>query len=318
MKLRYRILWFDDDPDWVEELSEEVVKIVQLEGFICENDADIIKISTKSEFNEDHGTYSDYNIILMDFDLGYYESGADIIKDIRDGNHYTDVLFYSNQETDEEKLRKLISERQIDGVYCSERDDHFFLEKFKQIFLSTIKKIQDPENLRGLVMAEVSDLDDKKKKILRRSIEKELVTPDFFIEEVITKTVDWSFNKLKDLKKYLNLYVKDLVQEKKEYSGSSFNSFIDEFIFGTHKKGEAVETVINKIGLTTPFSFESYCTEIITPRNELAHKSETIDDSGKIFYGSFEFNFENCKKMRENIKKYSAIFDQILTKIELK
>lgn len=56
----------------------------------------------------------------------------------------------------------------MEGVYFSGRDKDAFLEKLHKVILSTINKVQDLNNLRGLVMSEVSELDAMMENIIHR------------------------------------------------------------------------------------------------------------------------------------------------------
>jgi hypothetical protein len=53
----------------------------------------------------------------------------------------------------------------LDGVFCAHREE--FLDKFEKLFNANIRKVEDVNNLRGLVMAETADLEEIKDEIIK-------------------------------------------------------------------------------------------------------------------------------------------------------
>lgn len=154
MKIEYRILWIDDSEEWVESKLEGVQEYLFEHGFVLEHDV-------FPAYDKDID-FSKYDIIAVDCNLSDSERGIDILKVIRDKDIYTEILFYSLDG--ESVLRAEVSKNKIDGVYCAYRDDA--IDTLKGVILTTIKKTQEINNLRGLVMAETSELDNIMKLIL--------------------------------------------------------------------------------------------------------------------------------------------------------
>lgn len=150
MRLKYKILWIENEEDWVDSIYDQIQEHLSDLGFEFEK-----KLIAKEE---ESVNYDEYDLILMDLNLAEQPNGAELIERIRNLNVFTDIVFYSSVGID--TLREKGREKNLEGVYYSGRTpDSSFVRKVCQVIDSTIKKVQDLSNLRGLVMAEVSDLD---------------------------------------------------------------------------------------------------------------------------------------------------------------
>jgi len=158
MKLDYNILWFEDSDDYVESLKPRLEDFIGDFGFepkftIVPNGSDLPELLGNNSFD----------IILMDFNLdGGSGNGSDgdvLINMIRDQEVYTEILFYSSRSGFREHI-----DPYVDGVFFADRDELF--EKSQIVINLTIKKSQDINNLRGLVIAESIDIESKMDEIL--------------------------------------------------------------------------------------------------------------------------------------------------------
>lgn len=306
MELTYKILWFENEPRWIKSKIDEISNIVENENFIFE-------VNTFKKEEDFTGNYNDYDFILVDLKLNDGTKGTKIIQDIRSGECYTDVLFYSQEG--EEKLRQEIIKESLEGVFFCHRED--FLEEFKKIFLKTLKKVQHPNNLRGLVMAETCDLDKLKKKILKeyfslnhsKQLELEQKIHEK-IEEFIKQNID-----------RINHYRKELfsinVEKSKERSEKAILEMIDESFFDFSKKARTIKNLIEFMGLDIDFDFEDYNSSIIEKRNKLAHEPEKITN-GKIYFKDLCFTQDECRLIRKDIRRYKTLLEKILSIIESK
>lgn len=306
MKLRYKILIFDNEPGWVNGIKGDLAEIVEDEGFIIDLEKDIISCESESDFL---GNYDDYDIILIDYDLGR-EKGQNIIKNIRECQHYTEVIFYTQGPED---LLGIISREQIEGVYCCRRESGALLNKFGKVFRNSIKKVLDLNNLRGLVMSETSELDNLKKEILYLIWTKNLVNSNFFKINVYPLVTTWCEEKHRDSKKYLGKKIK-VQEEDSVYSSYNEGRFINDFLFDSDKKGKAISKALMEIGLTNYFEEADYQERIQRKRNKLAHEPERIEEN-KLYFGDYEFTYEEAKKLREDIVSYKRLFSSIITEI---
>lgn len=303
MKLYYRILWIENERDWVESIEDLIQVHLESIGFVYER-----TLIGKEDTGIDYGFY---DLILMDLNLADQPNGAELISKIRDLGVYTDVVFYSASGID--VLRAKGREKELEGVYYSGRTpDSAFIKRVSSVIDSTIKKVQDLANLRGLVMAEVSELDGK-------------------MEDVINKYYIQNMNE--NLNK---VFYDHIVKKHEERLKSGLEGCGKKEMLCYHKwtkmqirdilpfmEASQMAKAINYIipsDLYTPVRanfFEDYKTEIIEIRNELAHCASKIEDGKEILItrkGDRVFNDEDIKKIRKDIMKYSDIFAKLLLK----
>ena len=93
MKLKYKILWIENEQDWVDSIEDQIQEYLEDLGFTYD-----MKLIGKEEKNI---AYNDYDLILMDLNLADQPNGAELISKIRELGSYTDVVFYSSMGIDE-------------------------------------------------------------------------------------------------------------------------------------------------------------------------------------------------------------------------
>jgi CheY-like chemotaxis protein len=301
MKLKYKILWIENEQDWVESIEDQIQEYLEDLGFNYE-----MKLIGKEEKDI---AYNDYDLILMDLNLADQPNGAELISKIRELGSYTDVVFYSSMGINE--LRNKGKEKELEGVYYSGRTpESSFINKVKAVIDSTIKKVQDLSNLRGLVMAEVSELDVKMMDIIKK----------YYVQ-----------NETEELKNTFHKHITKKLEErfKKALEGCEKKEKVCY-----HKwKNEPIESIIPQMeaaqlakavnylipaDLYSPVRanfFEDYKAEIVDTRNQLAHCASKIEDGKEILItrdGDKTYNDESIKEIRKSILKYSEIFTKLL------
>lgn len=295
MNLKYRILWIENEEDWVESIEDQIQEYLEDLGFIYEK-----KLITKEEKDI---SYNDYDLILMDLNLADQPNGAELTSKIRDLGVYTDVVFYSASGIDE--LRSKGREKELEGVFYSGRTpETAFVNRVKSVIDATLKKVQDLNNLRGLVMAEVSELDALMDKIIPSYFNTE-ERIELFHKHITT-------NREKTLQKSLSC------NNNCQLSWRDAN--IQEIVLqlDSSQKARAIKIILeqSRPNLYSGGNFyEEYVAAIITPRNELAHcKSETRDGKEVLLTRKGDKCFDDSffKEIRQNILKYSYIFNEIL------
>jgi len=295
MKIKFKILWFEDTQSWIKGKSNDMREIVEDEFFEwVEPDIHKNESSFKGDFN-------DYDLILMDYALTegkHRKTGADIIEKIRKKDIYTNILFYSRHGEDE--LREEISKRKIDGVFCAHRAD--FIDEFETLFKTIIKKTQDINNLRGLVMAETSDIDSLKEEIIglydQTSCEK---------KKKITKKI------LKNMKDTIEKNLRFL-QEKND--NTPFKELIE--LFDLSKKSIIVHNINKRGKPTCGYTHKDFNKSVILKRNLLAHVKEKTIDKGKdkkivleSKKGKLIFSDSEARIIRSDLSKYKKELEKI-------
>jgi len=294
MRLEYNILWFEDSETYVGSLKPRLEAFIEDFGFepkftIFPDGSDLPKLLINNSFD----------IILMDFNLDVEpENGGDggvLINMIRGQEFYIEILFYSAQSGFREHINP-----HLDGVFFADRDELF--EKSKKVINLTIKKSQDINNLRGLVIAESIDIESKMDEILMSYF-----GTDDEKDAVFRKIVDHSFNALDFGKKcdLINKILKERIKclaEKNSDMGDDRNLKDEMDNLGPLKK---------EIG-----GIEK---EIIKVRNILAHAEEHPEKKNtlvsKINKTEEEITIDDdwCKEKRKDIRKQSENLDWLLS-----
>ena len=297
MKIKFYLLWFENEPTWVDGKIEDVKEIIEESGFewveptICKKE---------SEFK---GNYNDFDMILIDFRLvagkKSGQTGGDIISKIRTTDCFTNIIFYSQEG--EAALGGEIASKSLDGGYCVDRTN--FLDRFEKIFLTNIKKIEDVNNLRGLVMAETADLENMKEEII-----------ELYDKASCPKKTSITKKILKEMTDSAGAH-KTFLDSKNE--NTPFKDLLD--MFDLTKKSIIVHRINSRSTPIAEFVHSKFNEEIIIKRNLLAHVKEKKATSGEIYLESkklkdakFIFSQDEAKKIRKDISKYKKELQKII------
>ena len=292
MNLTYKILWFEDQKDFVDVYISDLKKYIEGLGFQFINPH--VEIDNS---NTDRINYNEYDLILMDYKLSDGNKGDSIINRIREFNVFTEVVFYSSTNLDE--LRLTIQKNGLDGVFCVSRSEAAFLPKVKDIINLTLRKVLDLNALRGIVMATVSDFDEKMLEIID-------MYKKYLGEEESKIFMQKRKNKLEES-------IIDRVEKVKEMDISDFHK---DYNFDTSHKWRTVLNIVKDQLPQLKDLTESFKKDIIDIRNPLAHVKEVEDpkDSRKryLYCDNFIFDDEKSKEILNNLKKHDENFDKIL------
>lgn len=312
MKLKYKILWIEDELDSIERPKSQIQKYLEDDyGYECKDEDIVIKDYDEFEEEyvyEEHGrkrvndSIKDFDLLLVDFNLGEEEQTGDkLIEVIREGI-YSEILFYSSEL---ESINEKLNNHFIDGVFTSDREH--LEDKIKKLIRVTIKKVQDVNNLRGLIMAEVAELERIKERIIIKASPK---ISEKNIEKYVLKKIKSSGTSTKNKAEKLLSDIDTVLFE---------DLFNDTGFIDLDKKLHATGEILEKLGITTPISknelIEPYKKDIRDIRNKFAHVEECdgIDEYGvacKVIK-DIPFTEKNCINIRKQIKKYKEILKQI-------
>jgi len=306
MRLKYKILWIENEEDWVYSIEDQIQEYLDDLGFIYEK-----RLIGKEE---EGINYNDYDLILMDLNLADQPNGAELTSKIRELGTYTDVIFYSSMGIEE--LRSKGKEKELEGVYYSGRTPNVtFINKVKKVIESTIRKVQDLSNLRGVVMAEVSELDEKMSDVIRHHYVLNAT-------EDLIKTFHGHIIKKHEerLKKEIKGCGKQEMTCYHKWKDMSIEDIIH--VMDASQMAKAVNYIIPQ-ELYTPSRanfFEDYKAEIIEIRNQLAHCTSKTEQDKEVLItrqGDKTFDDADIKEIRRSILKYSGIFTRLLQKVPL-
>ena len=216
---------------------------------------------------------------------------------------YTEIIFYSSQY---EELQKKLNEHYVEGIFTSSREE--LKDKIEQIVDVTIKKTQDANNLRGLIMAEVAELD----RIKERIIKKFNTQADSSFKKYIKEDV---FSKIKNELENLNCIVQ-VEDSKISYDEIDLEELQKNFFYDSYKKSRTVYKIKRQKCNDIDFIHEDYYKYVVKKRNVFAHEEERVRKDGTKYLNytngmPLEFTEEHCIEIRKDIKKYKKLLEDI-------
>ena len=344
MRLKYNILWIEDRADLVEDILGPKIKVFLEElGFDT-----VINLQLNGEKLDVLLRDNKYDLILTDLNLGEgFKTGEKLIEHIRVGNILTEVLLYSeNEDTlsriiEGDKNEKEAPKRKLIERISFALGLKYLQEKVKEIILLTIRKVQDVNNMRGLVIAETIDLENVILGILKNFFEK---MDDPSLTETKKKLAKHISEKRLEgfetnLKRFWNASInKDALEHPAiiELIESNIFTFQNAAIAISSLLKEKVKQIDVKINrpkdselkpklerekeLTFNLreNFKDFGKEIIDLRNTLAHAKEETNENGvpelksrKKNGTTITFNEEKYAEIRKNLRRHANNLNEI-------
>jgi hypothetical protein len=299
MRITYRILWIDDKVQdfFDDKVDQEIISFIEDLGFEaalvpCSNTEDFEKLISGS-----------YDLIITDYNLAEeiegIHYGDEVVKRMREEEIFTEVLIYSSASNDFNAIAEKLKNAERISKHSGKPG---LLDKIKKIISLTVVKVQEVNNLRGLLMAETSDMDNLMREILK----------DFFSSGATAESKKELAKEICDkIKDSLDRNVKKIEKLIKE---GKIVEIIDLPLFDSAKKARSIQSLIKildqrSLDHLSKF-FEEYDAEVIRKRNRFGHVSEKIVE-GKIVLESHVtgetaelFDEENCKTIRKALIKH--------------
>lgn len=324
MSLQYNILWVDDRKEDFQllDIDKDIESYVRGLFFIPHIDFfDNVEDAVKSSRSKK------YDVIFSDYNIEEQKDGQAFITEIRNNNVKAEVLFYSALHEPPAKGWDRISFLRLQSADAYED----LKTKMKSVIDLTIEKLNDLTNLRGLVMAEVSELDNLMEDIIRE-----------FYSKKKSDSVEWNDLKKKvikeaqksTLKKIKNGVVdivkkdgrkKDVTIEKGEcpkncthvwMDAKNIDEVISNFEFDSSKKAHTINEILRKVTISKKFVFKDYDENIIKVRNDLAHSRSVMKKGQEILAtkkkGEKSFTESDLIAIRKSIVKYHELFEELL------
>jgi hypothetical protein len=319
MKLKYKILWIEDELGSIERPKNQIQKYLEDDyGFECKEEDIVIK--DYDDFEEEYiyeennqkmvkDSIKEFDLLLVDFNLGEEEQTGDKLIEIIRKGIYSEILFYSS---DLPSITKKLNNHFIDGVFTSDREH--LEDKIKKLIKVTIKKVQDVNNLRGLILAEVAELDRIKNRIVKIYCE---ITENK--DNVLKKYVKTDV--FSDFKTNLDKYHFLTSEDEKSYEQMELHKFIDDLMYMSNKKSLTVYKIkrLYEPVKSVDFTHQNYFNDVIKKRNVFAHETEKEDKRGKYLNypdgNRLDFTEEECIRIRKDIKKHKKLLDEIEKKL---
>ncbi len=302
MNVKFRVLWFEDNPNWLKIEKENVEDLLREHCLIPEIDC-----FDGEEIDAERITDRQYDLILMDYMLAEEKTGDAVARIIRSHKVLTDILFYSSNT---DKMHAAIQDAipELDGIYITKRDTKTFKDKVTGIIEKIIKRSEDIVNLRGFVLDNTSDFETRITQMLILCYKK------FAIEDKKLLDADMAKRILDSLE----------VKKKKFDSINGSEAFFDNAckehtLTDISTKLKVLQKVISILkskyvmsdDLCSNSFLEYYMSNVGTYRNQLGHTK--ADDSEIIIKGNAEKIDEKLhQKMRQNITEV----DKTLRRLE--
>lgn len=286
MNLKYSILWFDDTVEFYESLDRTpLLDAIAEWGF----DPQFKFVSSPEDFMQ-HEPFNDFDLIVVDYNLEAHEKhGSEFIKKIRDHQVFTEVVFYSSNQASD--LWDAIRVHLLEGVFVANRRN--VLQKIQQVAEHSVHKILDIENMRGIVMAEVGDIDKMLDGIITSAFA--LMTAEQ-TAQIYEKFHINCLSQDEKRKSKLDLFIqKPAVEEMIVLSDSS-------------KRWDNFNRIRKNLPPLRAIEFGDYSSEILSPRNFLAHGVPTATAGANVSFAfngkSYNFDHNEGISLRKSISTY--------------
>ena len=298
MKIKYSILWLDDQID--EFIEDEFV--LQIENFLEDEgfEPNVITVSKSQElFSKLSG---DWDLILTDYNMAD-KNGAKVIREIRDKSILTEILFYTAQKEWEDVGRiDRVSFLQTSKIVGTHHE--IVVNEAKRLIGLTIKKFQNIVAMRGLIMHETSSLDAQIDNIVQNYLKCQGVE----CNKCSNKDKCQPISEL-----VLTQMHKQISEKNKIVSSKNFKKIRkDSFLYSADYKRMVLGKLLEIHGIED-FSAK-YKDDIISIRNKFAHAVLLCDGSnGRQYFENktegITFNDDLCRKIRKDIREYKNKID---------
>ena len=302
MKIKYKIIWIDDkfeeEDSPFNDIKENLIHYLNKEHFF---EVDIKTFENVDRFKtavlED-----DFDLIITDFHLNDGKTGAEVIDFVRrEKNISTEIFFYSAKPDLETDQTKLINNNRVTYYTLSGNNYRELQSQIKALIDLTLKKFNHIVAMRGMIMHETSNLDEKSLNIIQHYFENNN-SNESIIEKIFDEIISFHSEKLKKAEKFKrNIRFDKLIQ--------------DPVAFSATQRANALSHIIDKEELVN--FIKEYKNEVLLVRNQFAHA--ILDETAKTFKtkGGKEFNEDLCKNIRKDINKHIQNLEKLENKLKL-
>lgn len=288
MKLEYKILWIEDDENWLRVPLKKIEQSISDYGFIPKIDVVLdCDVSSYDLFN--------YDMIFVDYNLDKCtpkQYGDKILSELQSKKIYADSIFYSSSNIDD--LYSKVKESDLINVSVLPRDV-FKSENIKQVLNIIgyfLKKELDLNTMRGIMMSEVAHFDNRIWELLEKVQTKEEIIK--FVRNKKNEQKE-NFDKCTDENLWNELSNKNT--STINLTSASRGSYLKKTMMELFENNDSYLENINIL--------KNYRKEIIDVRNSLAHRENIEADDEKSFIA-----------IRKNIIKHQINLENINNKIQ--
>ncbi len=311
MRLKYRILWFEDEAEFVNEIIPSIQEYLledlglELEVTSQQNGSDLNNLVKQT----------DYDLIVTDLNLDEGQTGKDLIESIRSDKILTEVLLYSaNGNTIQKVIRETPGLERVSFAVGRPA----LPDRLKRVIALTVRKVQDVNNVRGLVIAEAIDLENKMLEIITQhfTVSEDDAEKDAFIKKQV---------------KHKEEHFKKQMDKMTSFSSSQISEFIDNACSELFSKYRALKELLDAKRKCLNLSESQEKTkinrlmkklkamhdEVINLRNNLAHVREGKDENGQSVLKNKKhgteivFNNDEYIRIRKALRDHANNLDEI-------
>ena len=325
MEIDYKILWFEDTDESFDTLSRRTKRYVESKNLRCQID----RIFGVSDFNVSQYDLNKYELLVVDLQLSNESKGYDIIQTIRTSNYVNDILFYSSAGVS--VLEKAMKAMRLEGVFLSERENRFFMDRVKQLIDKSVRRSENIINIRGIVLDETSEFDSQMKEITIAAqtvmSPKEIDTIRHYISgKLIQERVDGVEKLLQKYNDNSNWEISDLLDEN-DFTSAMRARLLNKILRlnSNHAIANAVEgsrTILDEVYKedgSVRFA-DVYIKQILEFRNLLAHVKHLNAEHpvviGEIDGVEYRCDSEFCTMMRDRLIRFRNWFDCVYNLFE--
>ncbi|WP_336988757.1 hypothetical protein [Aeromonas hydrophila] len=324
MNLNYKVLWIDDDEDWLDSFADDrVLSHIRTAGFKPE----IIKVYDISTIDEHD--FSEYDLAIIDYHISEDETGDDVIKRVRDRECHTEFLFYSGGKALSE-LRGMVAQKELEGVYCSSRQSDSLNSKICSVFDITTRNIVDMENMRGIIMSGIAEIDKllciiilgiyERYKDTEQACEDIKLMNSYLAQKIVPKKtwlkpifIDEDYEKIKG-------ELDEVFKKIKLLQARNIDEILQSYMFDSNKKNESALSLVQKCQPMMTVKIDPQrlnnikisLSQLLAWRNALAHQNPVDEDGIKKFKILSEYQEFNPKKARELRVSINTIISELL------
>ena len=272
MKLSFHLLVVDDQPDTVGNAIGDLKDHLNEKGFdLAQTEPPALSGPAWDIFLKQHRSY---DLVMVDYNLSQPGMEGDVAANkLRIALPYTDIIFYSSTES-RERLLEHLAKQQVEGVFVSRRDE--LDTRLRGLADAVIGKAMDLTHMRGIAMAEVSEMD---------TLMEELLVSVFKLDRPEIRTVsDKTINRLEGSMASMSKQL-----EKKLKKSTDLSDIVsDGRIFPHHHKFTTFKDLAELFSDTNSDHnhnlkmLGSFGNEITSIRNHLAHGKEDLDENGNV------------------------------------
>jgi hypothetical protein len=166
MKIIYKIVWLDDQPDTMKKYISDIETILKENYFIPQiqppfrSFEDFQNTFQTADVEDIYGeVFNDCDLLLIDYNIAEKQendqnTGATLIAELRTKGIYTETVFYSNAM---DEYRKKSNKPELDNVIYADKNE--LINKVEKLIKKNVVQSMVISNLRGYLMDCTSDFD---------------------------------------------------------------------------------------------------------------------------------------------------------------